>query len=151
MSVAPGHQQIITRWFQRMNMPALRILVDGIRSLGLRSIYYYCGNPAGKWDMLLATGADALALEEGKKGFTIDVAEAATRAAGRCVLLGNLDAVGVLQNGSDAELVSEIERQWRVGRDCGGRFIMSVGSPVTPATPVARVRRYTDAVHALRA
>ena len=37
----------------------------------------------------------------------------------------------------------------RAGRKNGGRFVMSLGSPVTPETPVARVRLYTDLVHEL--
>ncbi len=44
---------------------------------------------------------------------------------------------------------AEIERQHEAGRRNGGRFIMSVGSPVTPETPVDRVRRYCDLVHEL--
>jgi len=56
----------------------------------------------------------------------------------------------LLPNGSVAELRVEIERQAAAGRENNGRFVMSLGSPVTPGTPVARVRRYCDLVHALK-
>ena len=135
--------------FARLNVPFARQLVDEIRHLGLKSIYYFCGNPAGKWDLLLSIGADALSLEESKKGFTIDVADVVDRVGGRCAVLGNLDAVGVLQNGSEAALRAEIARQIAAGRRNGSRFIMSIGSPVTPGTPVERVRLYRDLVHEL--
>jgi uroporphyrinogen-III decarboxylase len=64
-------------------------------------------------------------------------------------LLGNLDAIHLLPEASEAELRREIERQIKAGRQNGGRFVMSIGSPVTPGTPPRRVRQYADLVHAL--
>jgi uroporphyrinogen-III decarboxylase len=64
-------------------------------------------------------------------------------------VLGNLDAIGVLQGGSEDALRSEIARQIAAGRRNGSRFVMSLGSPVTPATPVERVRLYCELAHEL--
>lgn len=133
--------------FGRLNIPHLRQLVEEIRSLGMRSIYYYCGSPAGKWDHILSVGADALSLEESKKGFTNDIDEAVDVIKGRCVLLGNLSSIGTLQNGTEDELRAEVGRHLAAGRRNRGRFIMSLGSPVTPRTPKERVRLYCDLVH----
>jgi hypothetical protein len=135
--------------FRRLVLPLARELVEGIRSAGMHSIHYFCGDPAGKWDMLFDVGADALSLEESKKGFVIDIDEMVARAQGRCTVLGNLDAVGVLERGSEAQLRAEIARQVAAGRRNGSRFIMSLGSPVTPGTRATRVRLYCDLVHEL--
>jgi uroporphyrinogen-III decarboxylase len=132
-----------------LNVPYLCRLTDEIRSAGMQSIHYFCGNPKGKWEALLAVDADALALEESKKGFTIDIAEVAKRVHGRRALLGNLDAIGILQDANDDALKAEIMRQMEAGRRNGSRFIMSIGSPVTPGTPVSRVRHFCDLVHEL--
>jgi len=123
--------------------------VEEARACGLRSIYYFCGNPTDRWEHILSVGADALALEESKKGFTVDIEKIAEMLRGRCVLLGNLDAIGVLQNGSEERLIAEIKRQIAAGRTNGNRFIMSIGSPITPSTPVKRVRLYCDLVREL--
>jgi hypothetical protein len=130
--------------FKLLSVPYVTRLIQEIRALGMKSIYYFCGNPAGKLDFLLATGTDALALEESKKGFTIDIVEIAKYVGGRCVLFGNLDAIHVLQNGSIEELELEISRQLSARRFNSNRFIMSLGSPVTPETPVDKVRLYCD-------
>ena len=130
--------------FRALNVPLIGRFADEIRSAGMKSIYYFCGDPAGKLDHILATGADAIALEEGKKGFEIDIEEVVGAVGGRRVVLGNLDAVGVLQNGTDAELRAEIARQIAAGRRNGSRFVLSVGSPVTPLTAPERVRLYCD-------
>jgi len=135
--------------FRRLNAPLARDVVKAIRDAGMTSVYYYCGDPRDRWDQLLDIGADALALEEGKKGFAIDIDEVVDIVQGRCVVLGNLDAIGVLYRGSDEQLRAEIARQIEAGRRNGGRFIMSIGSPVTPETPLARVRQYVDLVHQL--
>lgn len=135
--------------FARLNLPVIQALVEEIRAAGMQSIYYYCGDPAGKWDLLRAAGADALALEESKKGFVIDIDTVARQWTGPGALLGNLDAIGVLQDGSDSDLRREVERQLAVGRRHGRGFVMSLGSPVTPSTPVTRVRQYVDLVHEL--
>lgn len=135
--------------FQELCLPYVQQLVIAIREAGMKSIYYYCGNPADRWDHLFAAGADALSLEESKKGFRIDIAEVVKRAKGRCAVLGNLDAIHLLPHATEAELRAEIARQLAAGRRNRGRFIMSLGSPVTPATPVARVRLYCEMVREL--
>lgn len=137
---------ISPRAFESLSVPFVRRLVEEIRGLGMKSIYYFCGNPAGKLDLLLSVGSDALAFEEGKKGFGINIQEIADYVKARCVLLGNMDAIAVLQDGSTDELQAEVRRQLSVAKTNGGRFIMSLGSPVTPDTPVEKVRLYCDLV-----
>jgi uroporphyrinogen-III decarboxylase len=135
--------------FERLALPFLREICDEIRRHGMKSIYYFCGNPAGKWDLLFATGADALSLEESKKGFDVDIEDVVRRAGGRCTVLGNLDAINLLPNASEKELRAEVKRQIEAGRRNGSRFIMSLGSPVTPGTSVERVRFYCNLVREL--
>jgi len=135
--------------FGALCVPFVRSLVDEIRSAGLKSIYYFCGDPAGKWNHLLSVGADALSLEESKKGFEIDIEHTVERVQGRCAVLGNLDAINLLPTASEEQLRDEIARQISAGRRNGRRFIMSLGSPVTPGTSVQRVRLYCDLVHEL--
>ena len=130
--------------FEALNLPYLRQLTDEVRSLGMKSIYYFCGDPTGKWDLLLDAGADALSLEESKKGFDIDVEDVVSRVDGRCAVLGNLDAIDLLCNGTEEDLRTEIARQIDAGTRNGRQFIMSIGSPVTPETTVDRVRLYCD-------
>jgi len=137
--------------YRTFNLPYLRQITDEIRAAGMIGIHYFCGNPVGKWELLLDTGADALALEESKKGFAIDVADVVERVNGRMVVLGNLDSVGILERAGDDALRAEIARQIAAGRRNRSRFIMSLGSPVTPDTSASRVRRYCDLVHQLGA
>ena len=138
---------ISPRAFERLNLPYLRKLVEEVHAHGMHSIYYFCGNPAGKLDLLLESGAEALALEESKKGFVIDLAEIVKVVQGRCVLFGNLDAIHLLPHADENTLRTEIRRQINIGRLNKSRFIMSIGSPVTPGTSPEQVRKYCGLVH----
>jgi len=133
--------------YEAFSVPYMRQVVDECRSLGMKSIYGFAGNPAGKLDAILSIGADALAFEESKKNFVVDINELAEYIEGRCTLFGNLDAIGVLQDGSEAQLRDAIAEQIAAGRRNRNRFVVTLGSPVTPATPVDRMRLYCDLVH----
>ncbi len=135
--------------FAELNIPLLRALIEEIHRCGMKSIYYYCGNPADRWDELFEVGADVLALEEAKKGWQVDIEDVVARAAGRTAVLGNLDALVLLEQGPASAIKREIQRQIDAGRANDGRFVMSIGSPVTPDTPVEHVRLYCDMTHEL--
>jgi uroporphyrinogen-III decarboxylase len=91
-------------------------------------------------------GDDALAFEESKKDLVVDINEVAAFIDGRATLFGNLDAIGILQDGCDTELREAIAEQIAAGRRNRNRFVACLGSPVMPATPVERVRTYCDLV-----
>jgi hypothetical protein len=140
---------ISARDFETLSLPHLQIVMEDIRQAGLRSVFYFTGDPAGKLDLILSLGADALAFEDPKKGFAVDVVALARRVKGGCTLFGNLDAVGVLQNGTEEHLRAEVKRQLGAAALNAGRFVMSIGSPVTPGTSVQRCQLFCDLVHEL--
>lgn len=135
--------------YRDLFLPLTQELTRSVRGAGLLSIHYFCGNPHNRLDLLLETGADALSLEESKKGFAIDIADVAARADGRMALVGNLDAIHLLEHGSDDDLRREVTRQLAAGRRNAGRFLFGIGSPITPGTPASRVRALADLVHEL--
>jgi hypothetical protein len=139
--------QISPAAYQELNLPYLCPLVEAIHDQQMHSILYFCGNPRGKLELLVQSGAQALSLEESKKGFTINIDALSDFLRGRAVLLGNLDAIHLLPHASEQELRAEIHRQVMAGRRNSSRFIMSLGSPVTPGTTSERVRLYTDLAH----
>lgn len=141
--------QISPDQYTAINTPALRAITETAASYGLATIYYFCGNPFDRMELILDSGSDAIALEESKKGFEIDIENVVECVQGKCTLFGNLDAYNILEKGSDDYLRYEISRQIKAGRKNGSRFVMSLGSPITPGTPIERVSQYCDLVHEL--
>ena len=116
------------------------------RELGLKSIYYYTGDPCNHLSYILDSGSDAYAFEESKKNFTVDLSEIAGIINGRAVLFGNIDSIKILQNGSENDLTVSIHKQIQAARANKFRFVMSTGSPPTPSTPLSKINLYCELV-----
>jgi uroporphyrinogen-III decarboxylase len=129
--------------YERFSLPYVKAMEEEIHRLGHKAIVIYYGGVMDRLELIAATGADGFVYEASMKGFVNDTAEIASRIGNRMTLFANIDPVGILQNGSDADLAAEIRRQVEAGRVARG-FIISPASPITPATPLARVRRFLE-------
>jgi Uroporphyrinogen decarboxylase (URO-D) len=127
--------------YERFSLPYMQMMVQEIHRLGQKAIVIYFGGVSDRLEQIVATGADGLLMETSMKNFTNDISAIASQIGQRITLFGNIDPVAVLQDASDANLQAEMERQARAGQKCRG-FIMSTGSPITPGTPISRVRKF---------
>jgi hypothetical protein len=130
--------------FAELNVPSVSHLVQAVRAAGMKSVYYFTGNLAGKLDLILSAGADALAVEESKKGFVNDIVQIADHVRGRCTLFGNVDPYHVLEMGTADQVRAELRHQREAGQRNGNRFVTCLGSPITPGTTVAQVRQFCE-------
>lgn len=126
--------------------PYTKELIAEVKKCGMKAIHYFCGDISDeRLEDLITSGADLLGFEESKKTFSIDIENIAKLSAGRVALLGNIDSYGILEKASDEKLKKEIERQYESGMKYNkGKFIISLGSPVTPNTPIEKVKKYID-------
>ena len=127
--------------YERFSLPYVTEMVREIHRLNRKAILIYYGGLADRLEQIASTGADGLLMETSMKGYVNDLEATAEAIGDRMTLFGNIDPVGVLQNASDAELESVIRRQVAAGRKARG-FIISTGSPITPATPLSRVQTF---------
>ncbi len=127
--------------YERFSLPYMKMMVDEIHRLGHKAIVIYFGGIMDRLEQIAATGADGLTYEASMKAFVNDTAEIARRIGDRMTLFSNIDPVAILEQGSDVALAAEIRRQVEVGRRARG-FVISTASPITPATPLARVQRF---------
>lgn len=141
--------------FEAIGKPAIQRCIRAAQQLGLKYVFYPTGVGKGwqaGFESILEMKPDGIHLEESKKGFDSDVAWQAEvlKTQGfqdEITLFGNLDSVNVVQEGTFEELEGEIKRQIDVGLDeYGGRFIMDVGSPITPETSLERLVEYISLV-----
>ena len=135
--------------YRRLCFPFVRALCEEIRILGMKSIYYFAGNPTGRFDMLLDSKADMLGFEESKKGIRLDILELAEIVSGHCGLLGNLDAINLLPSCTTEELREALLWQKQAAILRKGRFIFGLGSPLTPGTSLTRAIEYVELAHEL--
>jgi uroporphyrinogen-III decarboxylase len=121
--------------------PFTRDLLQFAREAGLHIVYYFCGGIRGRLEHLAALPAHALAFEESKKGFLIDLGEVRRAVGPERPLLGNLAAT-LLRDGAAEQITRAVAEQYR---EAGPLLAMSCGSPVTLDTPPEKVDMLVEA------
>lgn len=116
------------------------------KALGLLTIYYVCGNPMPLIPRILTLECDAIAFEESKKNFSLEIVEIVEKAGKEKCIFGNIDAAYYGLHSSDEELRAEVARQIAAGRNAGG-FVVSIGSPLLLPTSPSKVDVMVAAAH----
>jgi hypothetical protein len=119
-----------------------------MRSLGLIPIHYVCGDVISRLEYMVEYDIAAVAVEESKKGFRIELAEVVERVAGRKAVFGNIDAVQFGIHATPDEMTEEVRRQADIGGQARG-FIASTGSPFPLETDPRMVDTLVTAAHSM--
>ncbi len=117
-----------------------------MRALGLLPIHYVCGDVIPRLERMVQYEVAAVAVEESKKKFRIDIDEVVERVAGRKAVFGNIDAVRFGIHATPEEMLAEVERQAEIGRQARG-FIVSTGSPFPLETDPRMIDAMITAAH----
>jgi uroporphyrinogen-III decarboxylase len=128
----------------RYNQPYFRHM----RSLGLLPIHYVCGDAIPRLDRIASLDIAAVAVEESKKAFTIEIEEVVERVAGRVVVFGNVDAVRFGLHATPEEMAAEVKRQARIGARARG-FVVSTGSPFPLDTEPRQIDTLVATAHGI--
>lgn len=97
-------------------------------ALGLLPIHYVCGDVIPRLDRLAQLEIAAVAVEESKKNFSIEIEQVVDLVQGRVAVLGNIDTIRYGLNGTMADMAGEVRRQAQAGFRAKG-FLVSTGSP----------------------
>ena len=117
-------------------------------ALGLIPIHYVCGDVLPRLEHMVQYDIAAVAVEESKKGFRIELAEVVERVRGRKAVFGNIDAVRFGIHATPEEMSEEVRRQAGIGEK-GRGFIASTGSPFPLETDARMVDALVAAAHSI--
>jgi len=146
--VFTGADVISPRSYDRFVFAYNQPYFQAMRSLGLLPIHYVCGNAIPRLERIVQYDIAAVALEESKKNFTIEIEEVVERVAGRVAVLGNIDAVRFGLHGTAEEMAAEVRRQAAIGARAKG-FVISTGSPFPLDTNPRLIDTLVATAHAL--
>jgi uroporphyrinogen-III decarboxylase len=135
---------ISPRDYERFAFATARPYISEAQRLGLTVILYYCGDVMPRLPLLTQLGADALAVEESKKGFSVDIADVIAAAGDKCCVFGNVDSVQVMCEGTRETIEAEVDRQLGLGQQAKA-FVLCQGSPFTLDTPPEKVAWFIEA------
>jgi MtaA/CmuA family methyltransferase len=122
--------------YEEFVWPYEKRLVDGLHALGTRVRLHICGNINSILAPIGQLGCEIVDLD-----FLVPVADARRAMGPDQVLLGNLDPVRCLRDGTPESIraaAAECHRQ------AGERFIIGAGCEVPRSTPPANLRALTD-------
>ena len=94
---------ISPRDYERFAFATAGPYIAEAKRLGLTVILYYCGDVIPRLPWLKRLGMDALAVEESKKGFSVDIADVIAAVGDTCCVFGNVDAVQVMCEGIEGD------------------------------------------------
>jgi MtaA/CmuA family methyltransferase len=124
------------RRYERWVLPFERRLVDGIRAAGGRVRLHICGNTRKLLPLMGRVGADLVDLDSPSP-----LDEARTAMGPEQALLGNLDPVRTLRDGTPESVTSAIAR---CHAGAAPRFIVGAGCEIARGTPEANVHALVE-------
>jgi hypothetical protein len=135
--------------YRRFVLPHERKVIDAVRRARPEAVLYThtCGAIGDRLDLMEATGTDGIDTLDPPPLGTVHLAEAKAWAGDRLFLKGNLDPVGTLLQGTEAECFEAAIDRIRTGKP-GGGYILSSACSVAPRTPPANLARLASAIDA---
>jgi hypothetical protein len=127
--VFTGADIISQRSYDEFVFPYNQTYFEFMSKLGLLPIHYVCGNIIPRLERISQLAIAAVAAEESKKNFKIELAEIVKGVRGRVAVFGNIDAIQYGLHASLDEAAGEVRRQIRTGVQAKG-FVVSTGSPL---------------------
>jgi uroporphyrinogen decarboxylase len=128
-----GTSLISPATFDELELPFARAFGDAIRRVGGRAFMHACGDETKLLEHLVATGADCLELDPGT-----DPAACKTATHGRTAVMGMIEPVHVLRNGTIQDVRQRVTEILRIMAPHGG-FIMGPGCALPPDTPAENI------------
>jgi MtaA/CmuA family methyltransferase len=118
--------------YQEFVWPYEKRMMDGLLALGARTRLHICGNTRPILKLMGQLGCDVVDLDS-----LAPMAEGRAAMGPDQVLLGNIDPVRVLRNGTPGEVYAAVAE---CHQQAGSRFIVSAGCEVPRDTPVENLR-----------
>jgi hypothetical protein len=146
--VFSGADAISLQNYDRFVAPYNREYFQHMRVAGLLPIHYVCGDVTSRLERIMDYSIAAVAVEESKKKFHIEISDIVEKVAGACAIFGNIDAVRFGIHATPEEMSAEVERQAGIGAQARG-FIISTGSPFPLETNPCFIDTLVSTAHSL--
>lgn len=124
------------KFYREFVLPYEKRLVDGIHALGASVRLHICGKTSLLTEEMGSLGCEIVDLD-----YFTSLKDARASMGPEQILLGNMDPVRVLRNGTPADVLQAVSR---CHQESGSRYIIGAGCEVTRDTPPENVRVLVD-------
>lgn len=130
--------------YREFFFPLVKEHVDLVHSYGALYHYYDDGKCAILVDDIVASGADAISTLAPPPFGDVDLAEVKARVGNRICLMGNVDLLSVVKQGTPEE-IEEAVREAIDAAASGGGFILVTSDAIRDGTPPENVKAFCEA------
>ncbi len=127
--------------YEEWAFPYERKVIEAWKAYGAKTLLHICGDSSKVLHLYAQTGADVIEVDH-----KVDLALARELVGDRCCVIGNVDPVTVLLQGTPEQVRAVSERCLAVGS--GGGYLLGSGCVVPRITPLENVRAMVDAARA---
>ncbi len=125
--------------FDKFAAPALKKVIKTWAAEGKFCALHVCGDVNHLIDKLVELGPAMLSIDA-----PVNLAEAKKKIAGRVVLVGNVDPVKVMLEGTPQDVKQAVKECIRQAAP-GGMYMLATGCEVPPDTPLENLRAFMEA------
>lgn len=129
--------------YEEWAFPYQRKVITAWKEHGAKTLLHICGDSSAVLDLYVQTGADIIEVDH-----KVDLAYAREVVAGRCAIIGNLDPVTALLQGTPDAVAHASRRAMSVAATTPGGFILGSGCAVPRPTPFENIRAMVEAAQA---
>jgi uroporphyrinogen decarboxylase len=128
--------------YEKWAFPYERKVIQAWKAYGAKTLLHICGDSSKVLDLYAETGVDIIEIDH-----KVDLAYAKSVVGDRACVIGNVDPVTVLLQGTPASVRSAATRCLEAGSD--GGFILGSGCIVPRMSPLENVREMVATAHEL--
>lgn len=118
--------------YEEFVWPYEKRLIDGIHKLGAAVRLHICGNISAILEKVALLECEIADID-----YPVPVSEARAKMGPKQILLGNIDPVSVLQDGTREQIYKAVER---CHKEAGSNFIVGAGCEITCGTAIENVK-----------
>ena len=136
---------ISPKYFREFAYPYLtEVMTYGADKIGRKPSLHICGNTCKVWDYFKEMPIRAISVDN-----IIDLQQAKEELGAHMILMGNIDPVRIILEGSEEELRKEVRREAQIAKDAPKGYIMASGCDVPFGTNLEKLDIWMDEVRAL--
>lgn len=129
---------ISKKQFVEFALPPLKKFVKNMNKRGTKTLLHICGNTSDKLNEIASSKAACFSLDH-----KVDLSVAEKELKGKICIAGNVDPVGVLNNGTAEDVIKAAEEC--IEKAGGGGFILMPGCDIPPTVPLENIHAFIDA------
>lgn len=143
MTAGSSTSMLSPHLFREFCVPYLRELCAAVHTAGGAVVSHHHGRCRPILEDIVAYGADVIEPLEPPPLGDADLAEAKRLASGKCCIKGNVDTVGVLLQGTPADVERAVRACMEAAKD-GYGFILGTADQVARDTPTENFRAFVE-------